>query len=244
VKISEIFGPTIQGEGAAAGRHCLFVRLALCNLECAWCDTPYTWAYTPEKASKLAIPVVHDRDENTRDMTAAMIIEELCRLWPMRVMPTMVVISGGEPLMQQNDLIVLTAMLRQYGHDVHIETAGTLKPSTSLDDLVSQYNVSPKLAHSGNVESKRIKPEVLKFFAGNYKTWFKFVVKNTLDLVEIEQLVKEYHIRPSRVMVMPEGVTIDDNISVARDVVDEAIKLGFGLTFRSHILLWKDVRGK
>lgn len=244
MKISEIFGPTIQGEGAAAGRHCLFVRLSLCNLECSWCDTPYTWAFTEAKASSLAVPQVFDRDANSHEMTAATVVEELNKLWPMYIRPTMVVISGGEPMMQQNDLIVLTAMLRQYGHDVHIETAGTLMPSGSLDDLVAQYNVSPKLGHSGNVLSKRIKPEVLKFFAGNFKAWFKFVVKEIGDLDEIDLLVKEYSIRPSRVMVMPEGVTAPDNINVAREVADEAITRGYGLTFRSHILLWKDVRGK
>ena len=41
--VSEIFGPTHQGEGPSTGRLCGFVRLARCNLSCLWCDTPYTW---------------------------------------------------------------------------------------------------------------------------------------------------------------------------------------------------------
>ena len=44
--LSEVFGPTFQGEGPHAGRRCAFVRLGGCNLSCEWCDTPYTWDAT------------------------------------------------------------------------------------------------------------------------------------------------------------------------------------------------------
>ncbi|HHK7228110.1 TPA: hypothetical protein ACQXLV_002143, partial [Streptococcus pneumoniae] len=40
--VSEVFGPTIQGEGPHAGRTCHFIRLGGCNLSCSWCDTPYS----------------------------------------------------------------------------------------------------------------------------------------------------------------------------------------------------------
>ena len=41
--VSEVFGPTVQGEGPSAGRLCGFVRLGRCNLACDFCDTGYTW---------------------------------------------------------------------------------------------------------------------------------------------------------------------------------------------------------
>ena len=41
--VSEIFGPTFQGEGPFTGRAAVFLRLGRCNLDCKWCDTPYTW---------------------------------------------------------------------------------------------------------------------------------------------------------------------------------------------------------
>src|SRR5438046_5626962 len=44
--VSEIFGPTFQGEGPSLGRRCVFLRLGACNLHCRWCDTPYTWDWT------------------------------------------------------------------------------------------------------------------------------------------------------------------------------------------------------
>ena len=40
--VSEVFGPTLQGEGPHAGRPCHFIRLGGCNLSCSWCDTPYS----------------------------------------------------------------------------------------------------------------------------------------------------------------------------------------------------------
>ena len=41
--VSEVFGPTVQGEGPSCGRIATFVRLGRCDLRCSWCDTPYTW---------------------------------------------------------------------------------------------------------------------------------------------------------------------------------------------------------
>ena len=44
LEVSEIF-ESVQGEGASVGQPCLFVRLAGCNLKCAWCDTRYAWDF-------------------------------------------------------------------------------------------------------------------------------------------------------------------------------------------------------
>src|SRR5262245_52198924 len=63
--VSEVFGPTWQGEGPSIGRRCGFVRLGRCNLACTWCDTPYTWdweRYDPAKElhRRLVTEVVAD----------------------------------------------------------------------------------------------------------------------------------------------------------------------------------------
>jgi 7-carboxy-7-deazaguanine synthase len=242
--ISEVFGPTVQGEGSAAGRHCLFVRLGLCNLECTWCDTPYTWAFSPEKAQKTASGTQYDKDAQLREMTAIQVIDALKALWDIEVSPTMIVISGGEPLMQRNQLVELVRLLKLRGCPVHIETAGTLLPPAELTEVVTQYNISPKLANSGNVLSKRFKPSVLAHFATLDQSWFKFVVTSPAELDEVDGIVAMTGMRADRVMIMPEGVTAEDTLTVARRMADTVIGRGFGLTLRNHILLWRDVRGR
>ena len=242
--VSEIFGPTLQGEGSAVGRHCLFVRLGNCNLECTWCDTAYTWAFSPEKAAKTASGTQYDKAEQLREMTPMQIIDELKTYWDIDAHPTMVVISGGEPLMQRHQLIELVRLLKLRGCPVHIETAGTLLPPAELTEVVTQYNVSPKLANSGNVLTKRFKPAVLAHFASLDQSWFKFVVTSPRELDEVDEIVATTGIPADRVMIMPEGVTAESNMEVARQVADAAIGRGFGLTLRNHILLWRDVRGR
>ena len=243
MKITEIFGPTIQGEGAAAGRHCLFVRLSLCNLECNFCDTPYTWAFTEEKASKMNKPRVFDRESWQTDMTPAEVLDALNRSWPIYDKPTLIVISGGEPLVQQTDLIVLVSMLKAWNHQIHVETAGTIKPTPELNLRVDQYNVSPKLEHSGNRIEKRYKPFVLAEFVRTGKAWFKYVVTTNEDFAEIDEQVAEVGIPANRVMVMPEGTSVKRTIDVARSVIDGALERGYGLSFRTHVLIWGNKRG-
>jgi len=244
LKINEIFGPTVQGEGAAGGRHCLFVRVAQCNLQCCWCDTAYTWAFNEHMAHKLEVPVVYDKAENLKEMTTGEVMEQLFNLWDLDTHPTMVVISGGEPLMQAKDLEPLAEELVNYDNMVHVETAGTLIPTTRLDNLVTQYNVSPKLAHSGNRLEMRRKVDALKFFGANERAWFKFVLRSPEDFAEVDEIVEIANVDPHRVMVMPEGVTAEKNMEIAKTLVDDAVRRGYGLSYRTHILLWKDVRGK
>lgn len=237
MRVNEIFGPTIQGEGSATGRHCMFVRMAMCNLECTWCDTAQTWAFTPEKAAKTESGIMYDRETNARSMNASDIIAELCALWPMRSMPTIVVFSGGEPMIQGADIAPLAGQLRSWNHEIHFETAGTLAPPWQLDNVVTQYNVSPKLAHSGNRESKRYKPEVLEWFAKNCKTWFKFVVKSYEDLKEVDEIVFRTGIKPRRVMIMPEGITTEQNLDTAQKLFESIVYRGYGLSLRTHIMI-------
>src|SRR5262245_62432069 len=77
--VKEMFGPTLQGEGAHAGRPCVFLRFAACNLACTWCDTDFA----PEGATKHS---------------AAQIVARLVELDVHR--SRMVVVTGGEPTLQ------------------------------------------------------------------------------------------------------------------------------------------------
>src|SRR6266540_5408390 len=90
LKLSEVF-ESIQGEGTSAGLPCLFVRLAHCNLHCTWCDTKYTWDWeTFDYAREVRLAKVADLAERIAHHPAQR-----------------VVITGGEPLLQQRSLVVL-----------------------------------------------------------------------------------------------------------------------------------------
>jgi 7-carboxy-7-deazaguanine synthase len=246
LRVNEIFGPTIQGEGAATGRHCLFVRLSHCNLECTWCDTPYTWAWSKSKADKLQVPFTQpfDQQANSMRMTAEQVHHELQKLWDIVNDPTIIVISGGEPMIQQKALVPLLQDVTYWGNNIHIETAGTIQPDRLFDNYVGQYNVSPKLAHSGNSRAKRYKPEVLAQLAATTKSWFKFVMKDVSDFEEVDYIVNTCNIDHTHVMVMPEGKNeITLNLR-AEKLIDEALKRGYGLSPRLHVTLWGHQRGK
>ncbi len=241
--VNEVFGPTWQGEGISAGQHCLFVRLALCNLECEWCDTAQTWAFTQKKADTHRSHILYDRDQELHHMTPEEVIAELEKLWPIRQRPTIIVISGGEPLMQKLALPKLLQLLYEMDCDVQIETAGTLVPDPEIDVYVYQYNVSPKLENSGNPLGKRRKHLALQFFSNRQNAFFKFVCRDDVDLCEVDEIVRDFNIPFDRVQIMPEGVDEGTIMDTAYYLADEVLKRGYGMTLRNHIFIFGNVRG-
>ena len=115
--VKEMFGPTLQGEGAHAGRPCVFLRFAACNLACTWCDTDFA----PEGATR------HNADE-----IAARLVELDHHG------SRMVVVTGGEPTLQWD--APLADALRGAGFRVHMESNGTRPLGAPVDWLT----VSPK----------------------------------------------------------------------------------------------------
>lgn len=217
--VSEVFGPTLQGEGPSIGRRCGFVRLGRCNLACTWCDTPYTWDWSRFD------PAVELHRMDPADVVA--------RVEAMDV--PMVVVSGGEPLLQQSGLSELLLALSP--RRIEVETAGTIAPSPELVGLVDQFNVSPKLANSGNPVDKRHKPEVLRAFQETGKAVFKFVVTGVHELDEVAR----FGVAP--VWVMPEGTTPEAVRRGLAALADAVIERGWNLTTRLHVELWGDKRG-
>ena len=226
--VAETFGPTVQGEGPSLGRRAAFIRLMNCNLTCKDCDTPYTWDRT--------------RFDLSAETTAASVTDLLA--WTTAQPVGLVVITGGEPLIQQRRLIPLVRGIAEAGRLVEIETNGTIEPVPDLLRWVTRFNVSPKLSSfgAGMPMSKRIKAGVLHNFAVSGRAVFKFVVSSSADLVEIAQLVTDHQLDP--VYVMPEGRTAEEVTRRLAQIADEAIALGFHLTTRLHVLIWGDQRGR
>jgi organic radical activating enzyme len=189
-----------------------------------------------------------NKADECHEMTVEQVLEELIKLWPIGSKPTIIVISGGEPMMQQTALSHLVEELHYQYCPVHIETAGTIMPMVPEllhqgFDTHDQYVVSPKLANSGNPYSKRYKPKVLRALR-DQGAYFKFVVSGPSDFEEIDQIVKECNLDPSRIMCMPEGTHQTLLDSRARQIVDEVLKRGYGLSPRMHVMIWGDERGR
>jgi organic radical activating enzyme len=147
----------------------------------------------------------------------------------------MVVITGGEPLLQQRALVELLPALSP--RRIEVETAGTLAPSAELVALVDQFNVSPKLANSGNPVEQRWKPDVLRAFQDTGKAIFKFVVTGVEELEE----VAAFDVAP--VWVMPEGTSAEVVRERLAALVEPVLARGWNLTPRLHVELWGDKRG-
>ncbi|MBK9071330.1 MAG: radical SAM protein [Myxococcales bacterium] len=115
--VKELFGPTLQGEGAHAGMPCVFLRFAVCNLACSWCDTDFAAAgaqrlSADEIVARLLVLDVHHSRR--------------------------VIVTGGEPSLQWD--ASLAAALQQAGFVAHMESNGTHALKAPVDWLT----VSPK----------------------------------------------------------------------------------------------------
>ena len=240
---AEIFF-SIQGEGKNLGQPSIFIRSSLCNLHCVWCDTDYTWNWEGTKFlhKKSANPGYSKfkKSENIVEMQVAE-IAEIVRSFDCRNL----VLTGGEPLLQQDDWAELMAYLRKIDHRYRfeVETNGTLVPNPSFENWVNQYNVSPKLENSNNPAKIREKMDAYSFFSKNAKSVFKFVISAEKDLAEVLDLVKKYAIEPEKIYLMPEGTTGAELKNKEIWLVEMCKKYGFNYTSRLHILIYGDKRG-
>jgi len=101
MQITEIY-KSLQGESTFAGLACVFVRLTGCNLRCSWCDSEYTF-------------------QGGRKMAVEEVLGEVSRLSPGG---GLVEITGGEPMLQERDVLLLMRHLVDDGYRVLLETSG------------------------------------------------------------------------------------------------------------------------
>lgn len=230
----EIFA-SLQGEGPSAGRPVTFVRLSRCNLACVWCDTAYTWHFEGD-ARPHRSGETYERKANQVTLEVAKVARRIEGFAPRRL-----VITGGEPLLQAPALAELAALLPD--HTIEIETNGTVAAPARLDVRIDQYNVSPKLAHSGNPADLALLPDRLDAYATDARAFFKFVIATPADVDEVLALQARYRFPAERTFLMPEGT---DSAAV-RDrelwLAPLCLQHGFRLSDRLHIHLYGDTRG-
>ncbi|HEY1075007.1 MAG TPA: 7-carboxy-7-deazaguanine synthase QueE [Patescibacteria group bacterium] len=218
---------SLNGEGATIGYPAVYARLHGCNLNCSWCDTPYTWNRSLTEfheylqRGRLSIP-------DTLEQLIAADVSGCKRL----------VFTGGEPLLQQK---AIAAILPQLTHwSVEVETNGTIAPQKELFDC--QFNCSPKLPNSGISAERAVKPQAIHTLKG-LNTYFKFVVRTANDVAEMQRIYEQpFQIPRDRIILSPEGITVSDTVRVMQNLAEIAKDQGYRLTPRLHILLWGDTR--
>ncbi len=230
----EIFS-SLQGEGPSAGMPVAFLRLSRCNLACVWCDTAYTWHFTGDERPHRS-GETHDRRANQVALPVAEVAGLIAEHGQKRL-----VVTGGEPLLQAAALAELLELLPDVA--VEIETNGTTTAPPRLDIRIDQYNVSPKLSHSGNPPELALIAERLHAYAGDPRAWFKFVVAGPEDVAEAAALVRSHAIPPARVFLMPEGTDSATLRERERWLVPLCLEHGFRMSDRLHIHLFGDTRG-
>lgn len=219
---------SIQGEGPTMGRPAIFLRLGGCNLFCngAWrCDTIEVW----QKGKAINFEAIGDGLMKKFDLRK-------CHL----------IITGGEPLMQDKQIVKLLDYIFQCKQEpkcIEVETNGTIEPSEELDLYVDQYNVSLKLSGSGEKEERRIKPKVIDWFSYNKNSIFKFVIANKEDIFEMQQMVSKYQIDISDVWLMPACDTREKLITESSWLVEYCKRERYNFSPRLQLLIWDKTVG-
>jgi organic radical activating enzyme len=196
MRLIEIFY-SMQGEGPAMGRPATFVRLAGCNLRCQGCDTD------DRPCLELSIADVRERIHGKR-----------------------VVITGGEPTLQMEQLSQLIALLHDQGKEIHIETNGTNSIPEDILEKIRYAVVSPKRGSQYN----------LNYWADIENVHLKFVLGKASwcwNSAQLEEIVPA--LEKDRVWIMAYGT--DQDMQGARGAWDLALHLGVNYSDRLHIRL-------
>ncbi|WP_077963723.1 7-carboxy-7-deazaguanine synthase QueE [Ensifer adhaerens] len=236
IRVSEIFGPTIQGEGILIGLPTVFVRTGGCDYRCSWCDT------------------LHAVDSEYRDQWLPMGVEEIWRE-VVRLSggkPLTVSLSGGNPAIQP--LGPLISRGREDGYRFALETQGSIAKGwfADLDVLV----LSPKPPSSGMETDWRAFDDCLRMAAGGPELALKVVVFDERDYAYARDAAARYphlplYLQPGNHTPPPPD---DDDATVDIDgIMDRMLWLVGKVTedrwFEArvlpqlHVLLWGNRRG-
>jgi organic radical activating enzyme len=246
IAVSEYFY-SLQGEGRTTGIPAIFLRLTGCNLMCGgkgvekdgimrdgatWiCDTIDVWM----KGTTVSFPdLVEQLNEATNFIQRLKTGVHL-------------VITGGEPLLQQERILAFLEYLEkiyQLRPIIEVETNATILPLPALDARVQYWNTSPKLSNSGMFKPQRIDKSILQWFSNNSNTMFKFVVTTKKDFEEIQQeLIETGWIDPSKIVLMPGADSIEQLLERNQLVAEICIEHQLRMCTRLHVEIWNKLTG-
>ncbi|MDB4430212.1 7-carboxy-7-deazaguanine synthase QueE [bacterium] len=229
---------TIEGEGEYVGQRSLFMRMSMCNLTCIGfasedsphgCDSFISWTVKNKMTFNEIFAFMEDNNW----------IEKLEKgtIWKL---------TGGEPLIQQKQLLKLVeAFVNKYDFTpkIDFETNATLMPDPRwVSEFKATFTTSPKLTTNGDPESKTYKPEVLKYHK-SIGSGFKFVINDPdADIKEIWSKYVEddkgINLDLDRIWFMPCAGSREEHIANAEAVVEYAKAMHVHFSPRLHLLVW------
>lgn len=226
VKISEIFGPTIQGEGCLVGMPTIFVRTAGCDYRCRWCDTKYA---------------VDCEKENWKDMTCEEIFKEIKKL---SNKPILITLSGGNPALF--DFSELIDMGHAENYTFAVETQGSIYPEWF--NYVDYITVSPKPPSSGMetdfdkldkcLKGPQVPKIILKVVVGSDGD-YEYAKKIFNKYPEFEHYITPCNANPGK----PNLEQIYNQTKyIAQKMVEDGL-YNVAIVPQLHVLLWQNQRG-
>jgi 7-carboxy-7-deazaguanine synthase len=239
---SDLLFMTIEGEGEFVGQPSVFMRMSMCNLSCSafaspdspnGCDSFIAWSVKNKMTFDEIFKLMEDNGfvEHLRNRA----------IWKL---------SGGEPLIQQNQLLKLVeAFAVRYGFTPRIdfETNATIQPDEKwVTDFCATFTTSPKLTTNGDPEEKTYKPEVLRWHV-DHNSGFKFVITSDRDIEEIWRKYIEdcegINVPLQRVWFMPCCGSREEHIQRAPAVVEYAKAMHVNFSPRLHLLIYDKALG-
>lgn len=248
VQVSELFGPTLAGEGMDIGRACLFVRLHNCPVKCPGCDTSFTWSGVE---TGIRTPI-----EDIRQWVFSQLEK-----YP----GVGVVLSGGEPLIhwRNNDFIQLVKDIASRTW-IAMETSGFIGsvPLKNFNDenqfykfvqAFTRVHLSPKITpclHGDGWTDQELLcnvSHILTAYSFRIKDLaLKFVVRDAEDVTVVKKFARdfEYYIRRGHpIYLMPYGQQPAEIMEVCNRLIPDLAQTGYILSPRLHSLLWGSKRG-
>lgn len=216
----EIF-KSVQGESSFAGRPCIFVRLAGCNLRCAWCDSEYTF-------------------KGGYKLTEDQVVAEVEKLAPVRLIE----FTGGEPMLQERELMPLLHRLLASGYELMIETSG----ERPLGNIPTEVHKIVDVKCPGSGEGGSFRMENLKFLTSRDE--IKFVISDRTDYEFARGFIREHAVstRAGAVLLSPAFTKTPSTLRTAenmtldpRDLVRWMLEDGLDarLSLQIHKFIWE-----
>lgn len=231
LRLSEHF-LSIQGEGKTIGTPAIFWRFGGCPFTCKWCDTIEVW----KKWTAYNYEELYDLFNNAGYFAR------------MNHHTHHLVITGGDPLLQQFNIAAFLAFCADRGEQVdnwyiECENQGFIPPAKEFSEYVSLWNISPKLSNSGIAEERRIISANIDFYVNRCQAIFKFPVANKEDILEVIAFQRRFSIQSGRIWLMPVCSTRTEHETAGRLVAEMAKQYGLKFSPRLQLVLWDRANG-